>query len=313
MTSQQFDILTIADACVDLVVNLGDTLPRFGQEEQWVQDYFLELGGSACIFACQAAKLGLRVGILGRVGADELGEFVLRRLQACGVDTQFMLVEPTVKTGLGIHLLRAQGDRAILTVAGSLNAVYEQDISDAWLQRGRHLHYCSYFLQTHLAPHAPNILRRARSLGLSVSLDTNWDPGNAWESSVTESVRAANIFFPNEQEAMAIARAPNVGEALDRLTALTPLVALKSGAQGALVGRGAERWEVPVLPATTVVDSIGAGDSFAAGFVVAWLAGASPLECAQLGNACARETVTQPCGILGQPRAADLAPLWRWA
>src|SRR4029077_15388942 len=96
-----------------------------------------------------------------------------------------------------------------------------------WLRRGRHLHYCSYFLQTNLLPHASNILRRARTLGLSVSLDTNWDPANAWENGVMDSVRAANVFFPNEQEAIAIARASHVGEALDRLTALSPLVAVK--------------------------------------------------------------------------------------
>src|ERR1700730_4890905 len=118
MSHPEYDILTIADSCVDLLVNLGEMLPRFGQEEQWVDDYFLELGGSACIFACQAAKLGLRVGILGRVGDDDLGALVLRRLQACGVDTRFMMVDPTLKTGLGVHLVRDQGDRAILTIAG---------------------------------------------------------------------------------------------------------------------------------------------------------------------------------------------------
>jgi sugar/nucleoside kinase (ribokinase family) len=69
-----FDVITIGDMCVDLIVDMGETMPRFGQVEQWVPDYFLEMGGSCCIFACQAAKLGLRTAILGRVGDDVYGQ-----------------------------------------------------------------------------------------------------------------------------------------------------------------------------------------------------------------------------------------------
>ncbi len=78
MTDRAYDVLTIADMCVDLIMDLGDAVPQFGQVEQWVPDYFMEMGGSACIFACQAAKLGLRTGIFGRVGPDTPGGLMLR-------------------------------------------------------------------------------------------------------------------------------------------------------------------------------------------------------------------------------------------
>ena len=106
---RDYDILTVGDMCVDLVVDLGRTEPQFGQAEQWIPDYTLEMGGSACIFACQAAKLGLRVAVVGRVGDDAFGRLALERLGESGVDTRHVQVEPGLKTGLGLALCRAAG------------------------------------------------------------------------------------------------------------------------------------------------------------------------------------------------------------
>jgi ribokinase len=299
-SDKPYDIITIADSCVDLLVDLGETLPRFGQVEQWVPDYFLEMGGSACLFACQAAKLGLRVGILGRVGDDACGRLVLERLRESGVDTRYMSVEPTLKTGLGVALCRADGDRAILTYGGSLNAVYPADVTDEFLASARHLHYCSYYLQTNLLPQAAHILRRARELGLSVSLDTNWDPDGEWAGGLAQALAQADLFFPNEQEARAIARSATVDEALEALLERVGTVAVKMGERGAVVGQGAERLRAPVEPVSQVVDTVGAGDSFNAGFLAGWLRGLSLDRCAGIANACGRATTMARGGLAGQ-------------
>lgn len=304
-----YDIITIADTCVDLLIDLGDTLPRFGQVEQWVDDYFLEMGGSACIFACQAARLGLRVGILGRVGADAYGELVLRRLQESGVDTRWLFVDRALKTGLGVALCRTGGDRAILTYGGSLNAVYPEDVSDEFLSSGRHLHYCSYYLQTNLLPAAPAVLRRAKELGLTVSLDTNWDPAGTWQGRVQEALEAADVFLPNEQEATAIAGTRDVESALTSLLARVPIVVVKAGERGAIVGTGEERLSVPVEPVSQIVDTVGAGDSFDAGFLTGWLRGLPLADCARIANACGRATTQARGGIMGQLTVASFPEL----
>ena len=158
-----------------------DVVPEFGQVEKLVGDYELEMGGSCSIFACQAAKLGLKVGIFGRVGEDDFGRLILRRLDESGVDIQHVQIDPKIKTGLGVALCK-NNDRAILTYLGSLNAVYPQDVSDDFLVSARHLHHGSFFLHTNLRPHIPAIFARARGFGLSTSLDTNWDPEEAWNS-----------------------------------------------------------------------------------------------------------------------------------
>ncbi len=311
MSERPYDIVTIADACVDLVVDLGDTVPQFGQVELWVDDYFLEMGGSACIFACQAAKLGLRVAILGRVGDDAYGQLVLRRLQEAGVDTRYMAVDSSLKTGLGVLLCRADGDRAILTYGGSLNAVYPADVTDEFLALGRHLHYCSYYLQTNLLPVAPEVLRRAKGVGLTASLDTNWDPAAAWDGGLHEALASCDLLFPNEQEARAIAGAADEEQALAALLARVPTVAVKLGERGTLVGRGGERLAVPVEPAAQVVDTVGAGDSFDAGFLAGWLRGLPLAACAAIGNACGRASTQARGGFAGQLWAASFPELAR--
>ena len=309
MAERPFDVITIGDTCVDLLVDLGPVLPQFGQVEQWVEDYHLEMGGSTCIFACQAARLGLRTAVLGKVGADTYGDLILRQLRQCGVQTHFIQVDPGLKTGLGVALCRPDGDRAILTYGGSLNAVTPSDVTDEFLASGRHFHYGSFYLQTRLLPHAPSIVRRAKELGLSLSLDTNWDPSGHWDGVLPEVLRQVDLFLPNENEALAITGAQSVEEALRRLLSLVPTVAIKLGPRGALVGSAAGTWHVPVEPVPYIADTVGAGDNFDAGFVAGWLAGLPLPECAAVGNACGRASILARGGVAGQLRLEEIPQL----
>ncbi len=302
-----FDVITIGDMCVDLLVDIGAARVDFGQIENWVDDYLLELGGSTCIFACQAAKLGLRVAILGKVGDDAFGQLILRRLSENCVDTRFVTVEPRQKTGLSVILCRPDGNRAILTFGGSLNAITPMDVSDEFLSNGRHLHYGSYYLLTKLRPSAADVMQRARSFGATISLDTNWDPANQWNQGLDEMLRTVDLFFPNEPEAKAITGLADLDQALCRLGAIVPIVAVKRGDKGSSVRAGATSIVEPVAPVECLVDTVGAGDSFDAGFLAAWLRGHSLDDCAALGNACGRATVQRRGGIEGQLRAQHIA------
>jgi sugar/nucleoside kinase (ribokinase family) len=300
MSELPYDVITIGDMCVDLLVDVGDAHVDFGQVENWVEDYLLELGGSTCIFACQAAKLGLRVAILGQVGDDAFGQLIVRRLSESRVDTRFVTVEPSQKTGLSVVLCRPDGNRAILTFGGSLNAVTPTDVTDEFLSSGRHLHYGSYYLLTNLQPSAADILRRARSFGSTVSLDTNWDPANQWNQGLNEILPMADLFFPNEQEANAITGIPDAEQAVRRLGQVVPIVAVKLGERGSMVRAGESVFSMPVAAADHVIDTVGAGDSFDAGFLAAWLRGLGLDDCAAIGNACGRATVQQRGGVGGQ-------------
>ena len=299
MPDRQYDVVTISDSCVDLLL-YGNVVPRFGQVEQLVDDYLLEMGGSCAIFACQAAKLGLKTGILGRVGEDDFGHLVLRRLQGCGVDTRHMIVDPSLKTGVGVALCK-ENDRAILTYMGSICAVKPEDVTDDFLASSRHLHHGSFFLQTRLMDAMPDIFRRARRLGLSTSLDTNWDPREEWSSTLPELFPLTDIFMPNEQEAMLISRCGSVEAALEWYRqAGVPLVVLKRGDKGASVSSKEGTLHMPVQPVTGG-DSVGTGDSFDAGFLAGWLRDLPLSQCLEIGCRCGRAVAGATGGLKGQP------------
>jgi sugar/nucleoside kinase (ribokinase family) len=258
------------------------------------------MGGSCSIFACQAAKLGLRVGILGRVGDDDFGRLVLRQLVESGVDVQHVKVEPALKTGLGIALCRGN-DRAILTYPGSLNAVFPEDVSDDLLRSTRHLHHGSFFLQTNLRPAIPDIFARARAFGLTTSLDTNWDPEEKWNDTLHQTMQLTDVFFPNEQEARFISRTSSLDEALQVFKTMgIAIIAAKQGEKGALAVTEVER-HACVLPASTGGDSVGAGDSFDAGFLAGWLRGLPLDQCLRIACHCGRQVAAQTGGIRSQP------------
>jgi sugar/nucleoside kinase (ribokinase family) len=308
LNTKQYDILTFGDLCVDLIVTGKDVVPQFGQFEKLVENYELEMGGSCSIFACQAARLGLRVGILGRVGDDDFGRLVLRRLVESGVDVQHVRVDPALKTGLGIALCK-ENDRAILTYPGSLNAIFPEEVSDELLCSARHLHHGSFFLQTNLRPAIAGIFARARAFGLTTSLDTNWDPAETWDGALRETLPQTDIFFPNEQEARFISRTSDLEEAIRVFKELgVAITAVKQGEKGALVLSRDESHSC-VLPAATGGDSIGAGDSFDAGFLAGWLRGLPLEQCLRIASHCGRQVAANAGGIRSQPDWATVIQL----
>ncbi len=298
--SRAYDVITFSDMCVDLIMTGDDVVPQFGQVEKLVDDYVVEMGGSCNIFACQAAKLGLRVGVLGRVGDDGFGRLIVERLAECGVDTRHVVVDPALKTGLGVALCH-DDDRAILTYMGSICALDPDDVSDAFLASTRHLHHGSYFLHTGLRAHMSDIFRRARGLGVTTSLDPNWDPDEEWNSTLTELLPLTDIFMPNDQEALHISGCADLEQAVAWLrTQGVPRVALKRGADGARLYDAQETLNCSV-PRATGGDSVGAGDSFDAGLLAGWLRGLPSQKCLEIACACGKSVASAIGGLQGQP------------
>jgi len=295
------DVLTVSDMCVDLVLT-GDVRPRFHQIEQIIDNYDLELGGSANIFACQLAKLGAQVGVVGRVGQDALGEFVLGKLQEAGVVVTEVRRHPSLKTGLGVALADPQ-DRAILTYLGTIDAVQPHDLTGDLAATAAHWHIASFFLLRSLRECWREWIRRCKDVGLTVSLDVNWDPENLWQG-VVDLLPMVDVFFPNENEAMAITGETDLIKAVERLASLGPVVVTKCGKEGAIARKSSRHWEIRPsdfdAEPVSVVDAIGAGDNFDAGFIRAWTLHRSMEECLVLGHRCAVSSLACAGGIRGQ-------------
>lgn len=296
-----FDVLTALDVCVDFLV-IGSPIPQFGQVEQLVEDYEIEMGGSAVIFASQCAKLGLRTTGAGRVGSDAFGQLFLEKLTATGVDLSAIIRDEQAKTGVGILLCR-QNDRAILTYNGTIDGVNREMVA-AQLPHARHLHIASYYLMAALRPAWPDLAREAKAQGMTVSLDTNWDPDERWQG-IDALAGSVDVFMPNENEARAFTGESDLDAAITRLGEMFPVVVIKLGAAGAMAACRGRITRVSGCPGVPV-DTVGAGDNFDAGFLYGWLHNQPIERCLEIGCFCGSGSILARGGFAAQPLRADL-------
>ncbi len=300
---KKFDVLTIFDACVDLIVELGDTVPEFDQKEKLFDDFGLYMGGSACLFASQCAKLGLKTTGAGVVGKDSFGKLVSETLKKCGVNTDYLSERDGIKTSIGISLNKG-ADRAILTYDQSILAADLSLITDEMLMQTRHLHIASYYLLKKLQPDIPLLLKRAKKYGLTTSLDTNWDPDEKWILD-TEILKLIDVFLPNENEIKLLSKTDDLEAAIAFFREYVPITALKLGARGAVAVTKSERVMLPA-PHVRVMDTIGAGDSFDGGFLYGYLNGCSLEKSLEYGIICGSHNVSQRGGYDGQAKLQAL-------
>ena len=299
-----FDLLVLGDANPDLVLMGDEVAPAFGQAERLVDEARMVVGGSGAILACGAARLGLRVAIAGVVGDDLFGTFMRDELAARGVDTSGLSVDLSRPTGITVVLAR-RDDRAMLTSTGTIGDLRRSSIDAGLLARTRHIHVSSYFLQRTLAAELPGLLRDVRLAGATTSVDPNWDPSGAWDDGIMALMPEVDVFLPNEMEALSIARISEVEQAIARLrSAGAGTVVVKTAERGAIAAQVSELVHVPSFP-TSVVDTTGAGDSFDAGFLAAYLAGEPLRRCLELGNACGALSTLAIGGTAAQPTMAE--------
>ena len=262
-----FDVLVAGEINPDLILS-GDVEPVFGQVEKLVTSEELTIGSSSAIFACGVARLGLHVAFIGKCGDDVFGRYMLNEMAKRGVDVGHVLVDQSGSTGVSVILNRGT-DRAILTYLGLIPSMQVKDIPESLLVQSRHLHVASYFLQEALQPDLADLFEHAHSLGLTTSLDTNYDPSEEWQG-FDRLLKATNIFLPNEKEACSLAGTNSVESALDMISKKVETLAIKLGARGAMGVSKGKRAFADSLP-IQVVDTVGAGDSFDAGFIFGYL------------------------------------------
>jgi sugar/nucleoside kinase (ribokinase family) len=290
----------LGDANPDLVLT-GDVEPAFGQAERLVDDARLTIGGSGAIAACGAARLGLSVAVCAVVGDDLFGRWMRERLAARGVLVDGLVVDPTRPTGLTVVLAKEQ-DRAILTHLGAISQLRADVVNRTLLEGARHVHVSSVFLQRALAPDLPRLFEEAHARGATTSLDPNWDPMEAWDGGLAETLAHTDVFLPNAAEAARIAGVGDVEEAARRLAQTAGLVVVKRGPDGAIaVAAGGETFVTADGIRADPVDATGAGDAFDAGFLAAWLEGAPLDRALAVANACGALSTRALGGVDGQP------------
>jgi sugar/nucleoside kinase (ribokinase family) len=297
MIERTYDLIVAGEINPDLILS-GDVLPEFGQVEKLIDSASITIGSSSVIFACGAARLGLKVAFVGICGDDVFGRYMLDEMQKRNVDVSNVIIRQDGQTGLSV-IFNLESDRAILTYPGLIPALQASDVPDALLRRARHLHVASYFLQTGLQPELTSLFQRARKLGLTTSLDTNYDPSEKW-TGFDELLSVTNVFLPNEKEALSLSGEVEVGLAVSNLGTKVEVLAVKLGADGAFGVRDNQIVQIPSIP-IKVVDTVGAGDSFDAGFIFGYLHKWDLEKILQLACVCGALSTKKAGGTRGQP------------
>src|ERR1035438_5655201 len=284
------DIAIVGEVNLDLILyGLPEHMPT--ERELLATGFAITLGSSSAILAHNLAALGSRVGFVTKVGDDSFGALAVEALRKREVD----LAGVAHGAKSGVTLILPHGpQRHILTYPGTISELRFEDLDLDYLASARHFHMSSLFLQREMLPDVPEVFRRIKSAGLTTSLDTNDDPDDRWDSVLEEVLRHVDIVLPNEHEAMKMSRADNLETALSRLAQEGEPVVVKRGAGGAFAVREGQRFSAPAVP-VTVIDPIGAGDSFDAGFLHQFLRGEDLTTCLDFGNLCGAFSTTD-CG-----------------
>jgi len=299
-------ILVAGEINVDLVFKGCRTLPEPGHEVL-ADDFVTTPGSSSMICAMGLARLGDPVAFHGLLGADAWGEYCLDALRGAGIDVATLSPDPALRTGVTVSLSTPQ-DRALVTFAGAIGALRASDITADMLARADHLHVSSYYLQRALRPDCRALFARARAAGLGTSLDPGFDPGRHWGSELVDVLREVDVFLPNEEELLAITGTHDIAAALRALDNGHTRTVVKRGRDGCATLHEGRLLEIPAF-AVDALDSTGAGDSFDAGFLHAWLRGMPLRECMRWGSACGSLSTRAVGGTPGQATVDDAEAL----
>jgi len=324
--STSFDVVAIGSALVDVLTDASiDDLRRFDMVKGSMTLVDLARaatlykamgpavevsGGSAANTAVGVAELGGRVGYLGKVAADELGEVFLHDITAAGVELGRTLpVEPSDDpaddraTGRCLVLVTEDGERTMATHLGVASTLGPEDLDEELVGRAQVVYLEGYLWD--LGP-AKAAMRRAMEVAHatdSLVALTLSDPFcvQRHQREFLELLHGdVDVLFANEDEIMLLFGAPTFDDAVAAVEETGLLAALTRGPAGSVVVAASGPVHVAADPVEHVTDTTGAGDLFAAGFLYGLTHGKDPETCARLGGLCAAEVISH---IGARPRA----------
>jgi ribokinase len=294
-------VICLGDIMTDIVARLPGPL-AFGSDTPTSVSFLG--GGSAANTACWLAAAGVPSVIVGRVGDDERGRIAQQLLRDAGVQLA-VKVDRYRPTGACVVLVSDSGERTMVPDTGANASLQVVDLPTDLFVPGSHLHVSGYaLLSAPVRPTALAAITLARERGLTVSVD-------AASAALIRSVGSAQLLswigrptplFANAEEAEALSGHIHTRDAARALSFHCGQAVVKLGAKGAIWAEDGRASDVPTTP-LPVVDTTGAGDAFAAGFLAARLGGIDGLLATRLAHTYAAQAVSQ---LGGRPRPSDL-------
>jgi ribokinase len=285
-------LVVLGDVMVDVVCRLDRPLALGSDAPGRIEFGYGGSAANVAAWAATAAPSGGRPVLAGRIGADDRGRAAEAELRATGVDTR-LTVDAEHPTGTCVVLVGPDGERSMVPDPGANDRLEDGDLPDELLVEGAHLHLTGYSLvRDGSRPAARSAIARAGRRGITVSVD----PSSAalLSPGFVDELAGVGLLLPNLEEALVLSGESAVERAAAALARRVPEVVITLGAEGALWTDGRGVCRVGAAGAGTALDSTGAGDAFAAGFLVARLSGAGPEAALRTGCELAAVAVRTP-------------------
>lgn len=323
MSTPSLDILGIGNAIVDVLAPTDEAfltargLPKGGMQlidTTQAEALYAAMpagmessGGSAANTCAVAAALGAKVGFLGKVAADQLGQVFAHDIKAAGVHFPTAPLIEGAPTARCLILVTPDGQRTMNTFLGACVTFGPEDVDPAEVARAKVVYLEGYLFDPPAAQAAFRAAAKAaHAAGRKVALTLS-DPfcvgrhRDAFRAFVAEE---CDILFANEAEILALYETDDFVAAARRVAQDVEIAALTRSEQGSVILSGGARHVVAAQP-TQVVDTTGAGDAYAAGFLAAWTQGRPLAEAGRWGSIAAAEVISH----YGARPQADLKAL----
>ena len=291
------NIVVLGQFNADIIVKPVDRFPRLGTLDK-VDLIDLQCGGCGLNTAIGLSKLGLNVGVAGKVGKDAFGDFVLKQLKGRCVNIQAMKTSSNISTSSIIVLIAQTGERTFLYRPGANEETCFSDIDLDLFVNARILHIGGIMKMYKLDPAC--VLNQAQKKGMLTSVDTDWDDSKGWLDWIKPSLPYIDIFMPSIEEARMISQKESPQEIAEFFLPFgLKVFVLKMGKDGCYVRTSNTELSIPSYKNIVAVDTTGAGDAFAAGFLTGYFKGWTLEKSAKLANACGAMCVTALGAING--------------
>ena len=303
-------VTCVGGLVADVVGRPIDALPARGKLA-FVERMELHSGGGAANTGMGLAALGIQTAIIGKVGLDGLGDYLVRRFEQAGLDAGGIRRDPTTATSATMVLAHADGERSFLHYVGANGTLCLDDVDMERVLQSKILHAGNMLILPALdGEPLARLFQAAQAAGALTSLDTAHDPTGQWMTNIAPCLPYTDYFLPSYEEAQMLAPHCSTPDDIGRylVNAGAKIVALKMGAQGSRVyTEDGERLVMPAL-SVPVVDANGAGDAYVAGFLAGVVQGRDLETCARLATAVGAMCVgalgtTAGIGSLGQAQA----------
>jgi len=279
-----------------------DTIPG-KDEESFVKRIEVHAGGSAANTITAIARLGLKSGIIGKIGKDSDGDFILSELLKEGVNVSGV-IRSEGKSGNALILVDESGNRAIIVDPGVNDEIRPEEINLAYVSEFKMIHLTSF-----VSRKSQESFKIQKRIVKELEIKISFDPGMIYSkkgfNEIREILKRTEIFMPNAAELRLLTEKDYRDGASEAIDAGVKVVVVKLGERGCYITDGDREVEVPAFPVKPA-DTTGAGDAFNAGFIYGYLKGMELEKCGRLGNFVAAHCIQYSGARKGLPGIKEI-------